>query len=784
VTKIENYRKQQRIDSWIIEDLAKSGLNSDNFLIEPLTSETELKERLGFTSIQDKAENWVKIIEIGGYWIPYPNSPSYYRLKLKQPIEGKDGSIKYLSPKKEKGFGNHAYVPPKVEKVLIEYSPDKPIFFTEGEKKATKATSEGFYCVGLSGVWCFKDAENDFLPELNSLNLMYRKVFIVFDSDIYKKHNIEHAELRLAVELMNRSAEVYSVRLPSGKQGEKQGLDDYLVSNGKKALRELVENAQSTLEKLIEEKLPIEIILKELVRLEPIITREELIKKIASSRGVSIAVVKEQFTKLSFDKDKCSNVDHETYTDDEILKTQDLLKSEHILEYMIRLTEQGGYVGEYTNKQMLYLAFTSRLMDNSISCIVKGGSASGKSSLVKFMLRLFPPADVLKFSFISAKALVHYKGSLAHKILFLQEQQGSEAANYSIRTTLSEGEISISSPVKDEATGEFVTQGKSVDARGLVYVETTTLDWVHAENQTRLFDLYMDESQTQTEKILLSQAKNYNQEGFEAELRIWRALQTLLKPHKVLIPFAESLIEPFPKEKLRARRDFKRFLALIKAHALLHQYQREIDDKGRVIARLDDLKAIMPIAGKVLVESLEEISPKKIKVLEIIKTEFNDMEFSLSQLKEKVHSISSKTLSRYLKEFNDEWVIWNGEKGKKSRYALLNSGVPVSQMGSFESRILKSLEIIEDKDECPQLTSMSSINSIKDTRDNKGQNGMSTKDTNNEDELGIKPTIKDMETKTYEDFDVDSWEVELEEPSFYQHSDACDCEVCIPEEQK
>lgn len=747
---VESSNILTNIEKWIISDLEKSGLNTSVFPVVPIVRKQQL-ENFGY-----EPQFIQQILSTGAYGIQYPNCNGYMRLKLRQNI----GDAKYLGPK---GAGNHAYILPEVNRIISSHNPEKIIFITEGEKKAVKATLEGFPCIGLPGVWCFKDSDNDFLPELDDLNLKYWKVFIVFDSDITQKHNVKHAELRLAVELINRGAQVYSVRLPTGQQGQKQGFDDYLVANGEKAFRELVDNAQLTLELLIEENIPTELLLKELVRLEPIITREELLIKIAHSRGVTTAIVKKQFAKLISDEDKESKEQVETYTDEELQKAQDLLKSEHILEGMLELTERGGYVGESINKQMLFLAFTSRLMDNSISCIVKGASASGKSSLVRIVLNLFPPADVLKFSFVSAKALVHFPGSLAHKILFVQEQHGADTADYSIRTTLSEGEISISYPVKNEATGEFVTQGKVVDARGLVYVETTTQDRVHAENQTRLFDLYMDESPEQTEKILFSESMEFDQESYQAKVKIWRAAQTLLKQLTVVIPFSGSLIEPFPKGKLRARRDFKRFLALIKAHALLHQYQREIDDKGRVIATLDDLKAILPIAGKVLVDSLKELSPKQIKVIEIIKNEFGDVEFSIGELANKVPSINRKTLSRYMKAFNDECVVWNGEKGKKSRYSLINSGVPVSQLDGFVSNMLKSLESIGDKDECPQMSSMSSKDAIKDIRDNQGQNGLSPKDTNNEGELGSKRPIKDIETRKDKDLDVDSWEEEAEE---------------------
>ncbi len=114
------------------------------------------------------------------------------------------------------GFGNHAYILPEVMKIASTYDPDKPIFITEGEKKAAKATLEGFPTIGLSGVWNFKDGENDFLPELDGLIFKHRKCYIVFDSDITEKHNVKHAELRLAVEILNRDGIPFSIRFPKG----------------------------------------------------------------------------------------------------------------------------------------------------------------------------------------------------------------------------------------------------------------------------------------------------------------------------------------------------------------------------------------------------------------------------------------------------------------------------------------------------------------------------------------------------------------------------------------
>jgi len=276
---------------WVLEDLNKSGLTVHNFTIEPLRNENELKERLGFPVF-----GAIKIIDVGGYWISYPNAPGYYRLKLKKKI----GDIKYFSPE---GKGNHAYILPEVYKVAIAYNPDKPIFFTEGEKKAVKATSEGFPCIGLSGVWCFKDSDNEFLPELDNLILKYRKCYICFDSDITHKFNVRHAELRLTVELINRGAQVFAIRLPNEPNNDKNGLDDYLVRHGSDSFKALITKSQRPVmgqpfNLHITEGTPTELILKEASRIKSSIECENVAKMVTEHNKVSIKDVRKDLAKF------------------------------------------------------------------------------------------------------------------------------------------------------------------------------------------------------------------------------------------------------------------------------------------------------------------------------------------------------------------------------------------------------------------------------------------------------------------------------------------------------
>lgn len=684
-----------QLPDWIISDLDKSGLTPDNFRIELLKDMPEIKKRLGFYTIKDISGKYVKFRENDGYWIPYPNAPDYYRLKLRSPINTNNGIIKYLSPKKEMCFVNKPYTLPQVQRILEIYKPDEPILITEGEKNAAKATLEGFPCIGLSEVWNFKDSENNFLPELDGYNWKDRSVYIVFDSVIANKHNVKQAEIRLAIKLINRGAKVLSIRIPSESNGDKNGLDDYLVCYGNEAFQDLIKNARPTLEVHVKDGTDYRFILRELTKLDNEVIRVKTIKTLAQREGANMEAMEADYRKYI---PKCKipePVPVEKYSDEEIKRAQELLKSPDILSRLTAFTERLGFIGEEINQQLLYLSFTSRLMDESISMIVKGSSASGKSYLTETILRLFPEDDVLNFSFITPKALVYRDQDLNHKILYIVEHSGSEGADYSIRTLLSEGELSSMSAVKNEATGNFETKEKRIPAKGLVLVQTTTRNRVHAENQTRVFDIYVDDSETQTGNILRMQAKQVdtNNPEIENEIKIWRAAQSILENYIVHIPYTMELADAFPKEKIRARRDFPRLLSLIKTHTLHYQYQRKIDQHGRLIAEVNDFEAILPLAELVLPQSMKELSPNQERAILILRKEFSDSEFSTKEAHNKVSElVAYSTLQSWFKQFQGDILEWNGGKGAASRYTFLTPDRSLGNTRIFSSNFLESLK--------------------------------------------------------------------------------------------
>jgi len=302
VTTFQSLRKRSSsLENWIKEDLAKSGLINDEIQIRPLLSEVQLQEYLG-----RKHFNGESLIDVGGYFIEFPNCSNYQRLKLKTPI----GKVKYIAPDNS---GNHLYIPKEIIEDAKSYKPDYPIFITEGEKKSACGTKYGFPTIGLAGVYGHLK-KGDVIEDFKSLNLSSRKVYIVFDNDISKKTQVRQAELRLAVHVINKGGAPFSVRLPNSD--EKIGLDDYLVKYGAEKFKELIENVKNTFETHIEEQTNSEIILKELSTIEKPIIKEQIIKKLANKLRISSEAIKKQLSIIEKNKSEDEKTNQsEEYTD-------------------------------------------------------------------------------------------------------------------------------------------------------------------------------------------------------------------------------------------------------------------------------------------------------------------------------------------------------------------------------------------------------------------------------------------------------------------------------------
>jgi hypothetical protein len=173
--------------------------------------------------------------------------------------------------------------------------------------------------------------------------------------------------------------------------------------------------------------------------------------------------------------------------------------------------------------------------------------------------------------------------------------------SYFVRSLLSEGRIDYEVTVRDKEGG-FTTK-KIVKQGPTNLIFTTTKTKVHAENETRILSLATDDSREQTARVLLELADEGNA---DRDLEPWRELQRWLSgaEHRVTIPYARQLAEKVAPVAVRLRRDFGSLLALIRAHAMLHQATRDLDAAGRIIATVDDYAAVRDLVADTIAEGV------------------------------------------------------------------------------------------------------------------------------------------------------------------------------------
>ena len=292
------------------------------------------------------------------------------------------------------------------------------------------------------------------------------------------------------------------------------------------------------------------------------------------------------------------------------------LRDPSLLDRLLEDMEAFGYVGEESGKLLVYLLGISRLLKKPLAGIIRSQSGSGKSSLAELVERLTPPEDVYFCSRISPTALSWVTLDLRHKLIVLEEREGGAGADYQIRTLQSKRRISQLVTQKDEQ-GQQAADFREVKGP-VAFLETTTQVVLNAENLTRCYEIFLDESEEQTLRIQDAQRlsrlppNRFDPERVvEAICRRHHNAQRLLERLPVFIPYAEHI--SFPTLWLRTRRDNERMLCLIESLALLHQHQREKgvteDGTSYVLANLDDYRQAYVLTRKVLEQTLHELTP-------------------------------------------------------------------------------------------------------------------------------------------------------------------------------
>lgn len=154
----------------------------------------------------------------------YPVAP-LFRLYYRDPETGADTGLfrgRYLEEQngqryfQRAGSAVEAYYCPLFAWRPVLGDTSIPLLITEGEFKAATACKAGFATIALGGVFNFasKRLKQTWIPSLDKVKWEDRDVYLVYDSDAAVNKQVQLAETRIALRLVERGAHVHIVRLP------------------------------------------------------------------------------------------------------------------------------------------------------------------------------------------------------------------------------------------------------------------------------------------------------------------------------------------------------------------------------------------------------------------------------------------------------------------------------------------------------------------------------------------------------------------------------------------
>jgi hypothetical protein len=344
--------------------------------------------------------------------------------------------------------------------------------------------------------------------------------------------------------------------------------------------------------------------------------------------------------------------------------------------------------GERNNLKLLYLICTSRLFDRPMSAVLGGPSSGGKSEIREHVLHYFPPEDVISFTLLSERSLLHMERGFEHKILSMGEMVSAEELkiqDYLLRELISSHKLRypIAVPQKSGPPKTVIIEKDGP----VVFLVTSTKAKLNPENETRLVRLEIDESEKQTRRVVkkVARLRCFNLASPDpARFQQWHDAQRWLAlgEKRVAVPYAEVLAEMFGSYRsTRLRRDVGQLVTCIQAHALLHREHRERDEDGCLIADIDhDYAAAYQLMSEFMASAAEVRLRKRIhETVKAVRdlTAGPRATYATVRLVANKLEINEEAARRRLKQAEDAGFVFNTEEREKrpSLYQL-NRGQP------------------------------------------------------------------------------------------------------------
>lgn len=336
------------------------------------------------------------------------------------------------------------------------------------------------------------------------------------------------------------------------------------------------------------------------------------------------------------------------------------------------VTECGKKIeGEQDSIRVLLVCAIGRLVLNaeptSYNLLVNSESGAGKDYVTSKVLELFPRDEVIKRTRISPNVFNYWHNAEKEpewtwdgKTIYLEDASNNIINSEVMKVMLSGG---------NHATILVNQIPKDLEVRGKPVVIITSASASPNSEMLRRFPLLnLDESIDQTEAIMRKKAK-FAEDGISPKYdESLKGALHRLKPYKVKVPYASQLLYDFPSNHIIVRTHWDRFLDLIKASAVLHQFQRK-EEKGYLIAEGQDYDLAKDVLLKTTTNaSMIPITKLQQKIVfvftELDRSRLEKSWYSVSELETHITFCNTKSIYSNLQKLTEFGIL---EQDKQER---------------------------------------------------------------------------------------------------------------------
>lgn len=329
----------------------------------------------------------------------------------------------------------------------------------------------------------------------------------------------------------------------------------------------------------------------------------------------------------------------------------DFMQKPNLLQRINELIGEVGIVGESNNRLLLFIVASSYKMPDTLHALIQGSSGSGKTNLMRTIAEVMPTESVKRYTRVTDNSFYNQdEHFFVHKLVCFEDLDGlKEDAQLAVRE-LQSNEILITSTSIKDANGS-IRGGERIVRGPIASLSCTTKGELYEDNISRCFIVAVDESKEQSLRVIAYQnqlaAGMIDRSKQQRSVQFLQNCMRMLQPYEVVNPFADKIHLPEHAHKIRRLNEL--YQSFVRQITLLHQFQRNRDQQGRLISQKEDLKLACDILFESIVLKVDELDGSLRQFFEALKNYIKEQsrEFTQREVRQALH-ISKSQMQRYM----------------------------------------------------------------------------------------------------------------------------------------